>query len=294
MTIARQASRVAALAVLTLSLTSHLSAQDFSQAQPAGFLRSNDKFSTSLLNTIHEATPDRNIVIAPLPVSLTFAAFVDRSVDSKAVDEIISAFQWEGTHDLNAAGHMLHARFEKPRPRPTRHAAQSKASKDDSYYLRSFKPEELWLSEAFLYRGAGSLSQDFIDRVKRDFGFDFLAVKNDTPQSAILATRWDSSLPMPAVTGSNDFWITSFTHLRTSWMGNTFVMSKREKQDFRVRSGNNVQADFLTSEFNSYPYTRTDKFEAVVLACWDASILLALPSQDETVGQLVTALAGNP
>jgi hypothetical protein len=140
MTIARQASRVAALAVLTLSLTSHLSAQDFSQAQPAGFLRSNDKFSTSLLNTIHEATPDRNIVIAPLPVSLTFAAFVDRSVDSKAVDEIISAFQWEGTHDLNAAGHMLHARFEKPRPRPTRHAAQSKASKDDSYYLRSFSP----------------------------------------------------------------------------------------------------------------------------------------------------------
>lgn len=282
---------VKALALLPLLFTSHLLAQDFSQTQPALFVHSNDKFGMNLLRTVHDEARDSNIVIAPLPVSLTFAAFVDRSVDSKTVNEILSAFQWEGAHDLSAAGHMLHARFEMPRPQP--HSAPSKPRKGDPH-LRSGKREELWLSEAFLYRGEGSLSRGFINRVRHDFGFDFLAVGANTPQSAILAKNWDSSLPMPAVTGNNDFWITSFTHLRTAWAGNTFVEAIREKQDFRLRSGSIVQADFLTSELNLYPYVRTDEFDAVVLTCSEASILLVLPGQDKDFSQLEAALVSDP
>jgi len=65
--------------------------------------------------------------------------------------------------------------------------------------------EELWISAAFLYRGPGSLSQDFIDRVKYDYGFTFRAVGEHTPQSDILAKNWDAALPMPTISGQNDF-----------------------------------------------------------------------------------------
>jgi len=241
---------------------------------------------------VHEQQPDHNIVLAPLPVSLTFAALEDGTSDSESRDELIKTFQWEKSFSTSTAGRMLLARFEKPKPYPVRRTTLPKNPNDPILkYFRSGKPEELWLSAAFLYRGEGSLSQEFMDRVKYDFGFTFHAVGERTPQSDILAKNWDPSLPMPTITGRNDFWITSFTHLRTSWAGNTFVAVKREKHDFAVRQGNAVQADFLKSEFEIYPYVRTDEFEAVVLTCWQASILLVVPAPNKDIGQLEAAFA---
>jgi hypothetical protein len=168
-------------------------------------------------------------------------------------------------------GKMLLTRFARPRPYPKSHRPRPKDSTLQRY-MQSGTPEELWLSAAFIYRGAGSLSQDFIDRVTYDFGLSFRAVGEHTPQSEILAKNWDTLLPMPKVAGPKDFWITSFTHLRTSWAGNTFLGGKREKRDFHLRSGDIVQADFLKSEFENYPYVRTEEFEAVVLTCWQTTI----------------------
>jgi serpin B len=99
---------------------------------------------------------------------------------------------------------------------------------------------------------------------------------------------------MPTIRGENDFWITSYTHLRTSWAGNTFLDAKREKHDFTLRSGNVVQADFLKSEFEVYPYVRANEFEAVLLSCWQASILLVVAAADKDIGQFEAALAKDP
>jgi serpin B len=102
-------------------------------------------------------------------------------------------------------------------------------------------------------------------------------------------------MPMPKITADkNDFWITSSTHLRTTWRGNTFDDAKKEKHDFQLRSGARVKADFLRSESEMYPYARTDEFEAVVLTCWKATILLVLPSANSSVEQLEQALTKTP
>jgi serine protease inhibitor len=269
--------------------------QETSQVQPALFLRANDGFALDLLKSTLEQAQDRNIVLAPLPVSLTFAALWDGTSDIESMKEIVPAFHWDKTFAVSIAGRMLLARFEKPKPYPTSHTAPLKAV-DPAWmkYIGSGKPEELWISAAFLYRGQGSLSQDFIDRMKHDYGFTFRAVGKPTAQSDILAKNWDAALPMPTIRGQNDFWITSFTHLRTSWAGNTFVGVKREKKDFTLRSGNVVQADFLKSEFEVYSYVRADEFEAVVLPCWQASILLVVPAADKDIGELEAALAKDP
>jgi hypothetical protein len=239
-------------------------------------------------------SPDRNIVVAPLPVSLTFAALREETLDFDGVKEIDAAFHFDQTATMPVAVKMILARFEKPQPYPKSPAAPSRTVRKASLFLNPGKPQELWLSAAFLYRRAGSLSPDFIGRVTHDFGIPFHAVGEQTPQSEILARNWDSALPLPKLRGHNDFWISSFTHLRTSWYGNTFAYSKREKHDFQLRSGKTLQADFLESTTEMYPYARTEEFEAVVLTCQEATILLVLPSINSSVEQLERAMAARP
>jgi serine protease inhibitor len=289
----RDWTRIGGLCVLLAVCSFELDAQEAPQSQPAMFVRANDSFALDLLKKTHDDSPERNIVVAPLPVSVIFSALWDGTRDVESAKEFRAAFHWDKDFATPMGGKMLLTRFARPKPYPKSHRPPPKDS-TLLRYMQSGKAEELWLSAAFLYRGEGSLSQDFIDRVTYDFGLSFRGVGGHTPQSEILAKNWDTLLPMPKVIGPNDFWITSFTHLRTSWAGNTFMGGKREKRDFHLRSGDMVQADFLKSEFENYPYARTEEFEAVVLTCWQATILLVLPSADSTIEQLEASYAKNP
>jgi len=283
--------RICSFAVVLAASLSRLPAQDAPKFQPASFLRANDSFAFDLLQKTHEQTPDRNIVVAPLAASLTFAALSDGTGDAASSEEFTAAFHWEKQSARVPAARMLLARFAKPKPYPKRHTPVPNGI---LRLLPSGKPEELWFSAAFLYRGEGSLSQDFMDRVTYDFGFPFRSVARNASESAVLRKNWDAALPMPEVAGDDDFWITSFTHLRTSWSGNTFLEAKREPSDFHLGSGAVAQAEFLKSEAWFYPYVRTDEFEAVALSCLEATILLVLPAEGRTVEQLEASLAKNP
>jgi hypothetical protein len=158
-------SRWGATILLFTALCTSAIAQESHQVQPASFLHANDKFALNLLMVAHEEEQGRNIVLAPLPVSLTFAALMDGTTDTKSVEELAIAFHWEEPRGIDVAGRMLLTRFAKPKPRPIPHIASPSPAAE---VLRNYSPgqsEELWLSAAFLYRGEGSLSQDFIDRV---------------------------------------------------------------------------------------------------------------------------------
>lgn len=271
-----------------------LSAQVPKQAQPASFLRSNDRFAFDLLRTTHQESPDRNIVLAPLPVSLTFAALLDGSPDWQSTQEIRSTFHWGDASALPVTVRMLLARFEKPKPLPQPPPPRDEHEKQIRKLLQPGMPEESWFSMAFLYRGQNSLSPEFIERVKYRFGVQFRAVDEKAPQSRILAENWDATMPLPAITGRDDFWITSSTHLRTSWAGNTFLNAKPQARDFHLRSGQTTQTDFLKSETTYYPYARSDEFEAIELTCREATILFVLPPPGTDISQLDAALAKNP
>ena len=291
----KAASRLKTVALFSLLfICQRLSAQEYQQAQPAMFLHSNDRFGANLVSLLHEETPDRNIAIAPLPVSLAFAALLDKSGSTESNQEIVSTFLWGKTFSMDIAGRMLLARFEKPESNPGGASAfPSGRGGAAPGQFRPAKPAEMWLSTAFLYRGKGSISQEFIDRVSRSFGFEFREVGKDASQAAILADNWDLSLPMPPITDLNHFWITSFLHLRAFWSGNTFAYAKREKREFKIRSGSPVQADFLTSETKSYPYMHTNELEAIVLPCGEASLLLVLPEQSTDISQLMASMVKN-
>jgi len=77
--------------LLLLLLTSFLTqgrAQELSSAQPAMFVRANDRFAFDLLEKTHQEARERNIVVAPLPISLIFAALWGGTLDSQSSNEI--------------------------------------------------------------------------------------------------------------------------------------------------------------------------------------------------------------
>lgn len=122
-----------ALALFSLLLAGRrLPAQESQQAQPAMFLKSNDRFGASLLNLLHVEAPDRNIAIAPLPVSLDFAALLDGSHDSESNEEIVSTFSWGRNFSRDIAGRMLLARFERPKSDPDQKSTLPKAGGNDA------------------------------------------------------------------------------------------------------------------------------------------------------------------
>jgi len=260
------------------------------EVQPGLFLRANDRFALDLLKTAHSESPDRNIVIAPLPISLAFGALWIEALDSSK--ELEGAFYWDGLYDQSVAARMILARFTRPKARSSRRPAQApvRAGKAERLYFESLKREEMWLSLAFLYRGAGSLSPQFIEKA-RDFGLRFRAVGGRDTQSGVVAKDWDTSLPLPKFTQNDDFWITSHTHLREPWTGSDFNAERRE---FKLRSGEVVQADFMQSSSGLYPYARTEQFEAVALGCEEATVMLVLPTGNHRIEELEATIAQRP
>jgi serine protease inhibitor len=81
--------------------------------------------------------------------------------------------------------------------------------------------------------------------------------------------------------------------LRTTWAGNTFVLSKVEKKDFHVSIDRAVSVDVLPSEMGFYDYAKTDEFEAVEIPGWLASIVFVLPSTTTTIQQVEKDLAND-
>jgi serine protease inhibitor len=126
-------------------------------------------------------------------------------------------------------------------------------------------------------------------------GFSSRAVSGTASQQEILTANWPASTPLPDFAGHSegDFWIVAATKLRTTWAGNTFVLSKVEKGDFHVSPGRTVSVDVLPSEMEFYDYAKTDEFEAVEISGLLASVVFILPSGTTTIQDLEKNLAND-
>lgn len=221
------------------------SAQGGSQQVPPlnQFVNSNERFGRKLLKVIQETSPNKNVAISPLPISLSFAPLSDTSasVSAASLDEVRKAFEWTNVPRLELSARMLLSRF------------------DD---------ENMSVSSAFYYRGTGEISERFIDRGRKYFGLEFKTYPSETPEAEILSQIPSSSISPPRVhPANNDFWIVSSTHLRTVWAGNTFSLGTRKKDSFVLPSGQEEQVSMIESESSRYLHARTRDFEVREVEC---------------------------
>jgi Serpin (serine protease inhibitor) len=262
------------------------------QAEPANFLRSDNHIGLALLEAAHRSAPNRNVIVDAISVSVGLSIFSDyHFIDEKAHNELEQLTGWNQNIRVYAAVRMLLAQFKteekwefprvKDEPLPPILEDEAKAD-----------APELSLSAALLHRSTTPFGYRF-GYAARQLGFSSAAVSGTASQQEVLTANWPSSTPLPdlAGRGEGDFWIVAATKLRTTWEGNTFVLAKVQKGDFRVSPDRSVSIDVLPSELGYYDYAKTDEFEAVEIPGWLASVEFVLPSKTATVQQLEKELA---
>ena len=272
--------------LLLLLAGSELPAQQIPRSSFTDFVKANEKFGRKLLAELHAAAPERNIVVSPLPVSLSFAPLEEQAVNVRASEEIRAAFGWQQASGKSIPSRMLMARLRKPRS--TAKVPESSLS-PALRILAQQTPEELWASSVFLYRDQGVISQTFVERIREDFGLQAVGVDPSGKEDDILDQTWDPAAPRPKTIGPNHFWITSATHLRTAWAGNTFIAGHRTI-DFHLSSGQSKQVEAMKGELNVYRYSKTEKFEAIVLPCYNADLIVVMPGAGQSMDTLAKEL----
>jgi hypothetical protein len=264
------------------------------EAEPATFLRTDKHIGLALLEAAHRSAPGRNMIVDAISVSVGLSIFSDdHFIDEKAHDELEQLTGWNQNGRVYPAVRMLLARFKpdekwkyprvKGEPLPPMLEEEAKAD-----------AAELSLSAALLHRSTNPFGYIF-GYTARQLGFSSRAVSGTASQQEVLTANWPSSTPLPDLAGHDegDFWIVAATKLRTTWAGNTFVLSKVQHGDFHVSPDRAVSVEVLPSEIGYYDYAKTDEFEAVEIPGWLASVVFVLPSKTATVQQLEKDLAND-
>jgi hypothetical protein len=83
------------------------------QALPS-LISGNERFGRHLLERVHRSTPEHNVVVSPISLSIVFGALRSAADDGDTRREIANAFGWGEYTSLLVPSRMLLAAFEKP------------------------------------------------------------------------------------------------------------------------------------------------------------------------------------
>lgn len=307
---------IGALVLISLGITN--AQAPLPQGSLEAYVRSNSRMGTKLFREVYTADPDRNAVCAPYGIFPLFA-FLRGVVDRDVRSELNQVFEWTWDLRLGEPHELMMARFVIPPPPLTE--SEMKRAADEGYrkeiavlgkeqveliygdkesFFKKFVQraesgrEEYWLSNAFLYHHpavADILSDWPSGRAKAPYGLEFKEIRDveewkaavfDIPEAQAL---WDDPLA---------FVLTSVLHLGTTWDYNTFRRIDPKAGIFYTQSGSPVTVSMLVSEYNDYPYAKTERFEAVVLPANNADLIVIMPSAENSLSSLVEAFAQDP
>jgi serine protease inhibitor len=319
---AHSMNRVTALAVMAVAVAmACLLGAGVLRAQKypgfADYIDSNARFGTKMFKTLHAANPDRNVVFSPIGISSLLACLREETYESKARAELDRVFEWEPEQELGVFHRLFAGRFVVPPAPLPEEERREKAKKfyerlysdfgdavpeDFEHFYRSEEKreaagrEEFWIKNALLYHG------DLVDRkfnwglnkAREYFGLEFVHIKN--------AEQWRAALPdAPTIKNLSDeesnerlFLLENTVQLGTKWFGNTFLLNKPKPGDFHPTSKSTIRVTILLSEFEAYPYAKTDEFETVVLPAGRADFVVILPAEGNNIQAIEDALARNP
>jgi serpin B len=239
-------------------------------------IRGNERFGAMLLERVHSEQPERNVVVSPISITITMAMIQHHSWGEEVRKEISGVFGWGESTQLAGPTRMLLAAFDEPR--------------------------WLWIRNTFLFRSKdpktgqafNPFAPQFVASASKYFGMKFVNTGAANPSAEDLRGARKSVGTLPAVSPKNDVWISSGTHLRTAWRGNTFSMSHPFPGEFQGRDGTKRQVEMITSEVSQYPHAVTESFEAVVLSGGIAYMVAVLPARGKDIHELESELAKSP
>jgi serpin B len=254
-------------------------------------VRSNEQFGIRLLNSLHAASPQRNLAVAPLPVTLMFAMF---HMDSYKENEAVLG--WNPELDLRYSSRMLLGAFDAARPEPPKPVKITSSPTP----IMSAGEDALWITNAIVYRTPIDVKDVFAPHFVREaqtfYGTRLVDLRDRKPGSEDLqeAMRGLELSKLPAFSTGDDFAVTSALHLGCRWKGNLFVLNAESDGDFAVRSGTTKRVRMMNGETELFDHAKTDDFEAVSLPCHLASMTVVVPAAGTSLEDLALKIATDP
>jgi serine protease inhibitor len=248
-------------------------------------MQGNEQFGLKLLAEMHRAQPEKNVVVAPLPLTLMLAAVQTEARLQETHKELDSVFGWGAyPQHLPIASRMLLGAFQRPTEKQLALRAQR--------WHGDMNPpgmESAWIASSISYKpdknGRSPFSPQFLIDGSTYYGIDFQPVSKTAPP------QWTAGLPSdPKV---NVFFNTRM-HVQMVWRGNTFSDSKPFQGAFQPPTGAANQVEMQTSDLSQYPHAKTDLYEAAVLPCYGGTMTVVLPAQGVSIAQVEEALAVDP
>jgi len=252
-----------ALGLLLVLTTRGSNAQETPVPELSTLIKANEAFGRRLLLELHNSALDKNVVISPLGVTVSFAPIRYAAHDFETVKEINAVFGWDRIERLDLSSKMLLARFD---------AGSTQ------------------ISTRFLFRKGAPVSKEYVKMISKNFAIKTQTVESGAPQEQILSPRQERPAPKVAGESKNNFWIVNTTALDAEWSGNTFAMGQTKISPFTAGSGVLRQSPMLVSELSSYDHLKTPELEAIRLNCLGAYILIVLPGPGKDIRDLENSL----
>jgi serine protease inhibitor len=261
------------------------------QEKPGDGLRvlieANDRFGTRLLQQAHSEEPEKNLVVAPLSLTILLGAIQTHIEREEARKEFDQVFGWGEYPDIRIQGRMILAAMDdRPRPTPTWHGIPDQV-----------EPETLWIENRLLYRSPKSgpplLDSRFVDSAPKDFGLQLVNTGDKNPSAADLQGSREQVGGLPHVSPLDQVWFSSGLHMRQTWE-ELFRESRPTPGEFRLQSGQTRTVLRIQSELRKLAHLKNEKLEAVALPCGRVLMIVVLPAPDMTIKELEQLLVAHP
>lgn len=278
---------------------SMISQENAGKGLPA-LVKGNERFGRRLLEKRHASTPDRNVVVSPIGLTLILAALRAHTYTGGLVEQVDDVFGWERHLGLSLPARQLLAVFEEPeKPKPC-----PKETPANPAPCRERVQDGAWISNTFFYRtppGVQSpIDDDFLQNAKRNFKFTFVDTGAKKPRSERNRPLRKSAGDLPDTyvpsdpEKDDDVLIVSSIHLQTAWSGNTFAIHRPHNGSFITETGQTRTTEVLDSELEQYLYAKNEKLEAATLPCDLGYMIVVLPAAGTDIHTLERQLADEP
>lgn len=290
--LAKMSLSFGAVVLLCFCCSNEISAQQEPGNGLGVLLRGNEVFGARLLEEVHSEAPSKNVVIAPLPLTILLSAIQTNSDRDEARKEFNHVFGWGTYPDVRIPARMILAAMEKP-AKPTPAKADPKIMWDGLMY----QPESLWMENRLIYRssktGPPLLDSRFMQSARRDFGLQLVNTGEKMPSEAALRGSREQVGRIPAISPLDQVWLSSGLHLRQTWE-ELFMESEPQPGEFRLESGQLRTVLRVESELRKLPHMKNNQLEAVALPCGRVIMVAILPAPGMKIQQLEKFLVEHP
>lgn len=271
--------------VIVLLASLQLHTQTSSQAH-VSVVDANNRFAFKLFNQLVTKTPDKNILVAPTGLSLTFG-LLDNGSDPETRKETESVFEFTGmdlaqiNDGFAALRKELNLVLPPPQKRMLKGGRPASAAGDPNLLIIA---DSIWGHEYF--------SAPFLKTSRDCYGVDLQRLlPSSTPSAQI--SRWASKQVHRNVSigtdelARNAFFLVDVTRFHSLWdWGYDFHESMTEPAQFILPTGQKKKVQMMHQN-RKFDYLEGPKFQAVVLPYREnASMYVFLPGEGSSLSEL--------